>query len=78
MSTVNGLRPAAVRVLEFILAYTAKHDRSPSYAEIAAGLGTSASAIGIHLGTLEARGWIRREGRLGLALTGKAWPGGAS
>ena len=56
------LTPRQQRVLEFLETYTARHGRSPTYAEMAAGLGLAdKKSITQYLQALERKGYIRRQ-----------------
>jgi Mn-dependent DtxR family transcriptional regulator len=78
-TTVQGLKPPVVRVLEAVIAYVDTNDLNPTVEYLAASLGKSLPTVQGYLTILESRGWIVRlgagAGRLGqtIALTGKPW-----
>jgi Mn-dependent DtxR family transcriptional regulator len=78
MSTVNGLKPYVVKVLEGIYAHVAEHGMVPTYAQLADAIDVKPGTLAGYLSVLEARGWIRRPGcngpGRGLELTDKVWP----
>lgn len=79
MTTLLGLRPNAVKVMEAIHAYIAEHGANPTQAELAKAMGVPKSTIGQPLSVLDCRGWIRRPGPgsdARLQLTDRPWPGG--
>ena len=66
------LTPRQQRVLDFLEAYAAEHQRSPTFAEMAAGLGyADKKSITQYLQALERKGYVRRQryGHRSLELT---------
>lgn len=58
---LSSLTPRQQRVLDFLRAYAAEHQRCPTYAEMAEGLGyADKKSITQYLQALERKGYIRR------------------